>query len=127
MKTRERLEARRIRVEEQLSLKDIAKRLNVSKGSVSLWVRDLPLLQETIGDLHLTGRIKGAKARADNARAIRIQHQRAGYNMARHHQNNPIFVAGCMMHWAEGAKCRNCVDICNIFFAIMAAFHHAIL
>lgn len=112
MKTRERLEARRIRVKEQLSLKNIAERLGVSKGSVSLWVRDLPLSRETIDKRQLAGRIKGGKARADKTRAIRVQHQQAGRDMARH-QNDPLFMAGCMMHWAEGSKDKNSAKICN--------------
>ncbi len=112
MKTRERLEARRIRVEEQMSLKDIAECLGVSKGSVSLWVRDLPLSKETIEERQLAGCFKGGKSRADDARAIRIQHQQTGRNMAQH-QSDPLFMAGCMMHWAEGAKDKNRAKICN--------------
>jgi len=43
MKTRERSEARRLRAEEGRSVKEIAGILSVSRSSVSLWVRDVPL------------------------------------------------------------------------------------
>jgi transposase-like protein len=113
MKTKERLEARRLRVEEQLSLKDIAKRLDVAKGSVSLWVRDLPLSPETVRDRCLKGRIKGGEVRAERTRAIRIRYQRAGRDLALRHQTNPLFAAGCAMYWAEGRKSKNSANICN--------------
>jgi transposase len=43
MKTAERIEARRIRRQEGESIKRIARRLNASVSSVSLWVRDIEL------------------------------------------------------------------------------------
>jgi transcriptional regulator with XRE-family HTH domain len=46
MKIAERNEARRLRREHDLSLKDIASRLGVAKSSVSLWVRDIELTPE---------------------------------------------------------------------------------
>lgn len=113
MKTKEKIEARHIRVEEQLSIKDIAKRLGVAKSSVSLWVRDLPLSKETIADRCLAGCLKGAKIRCDDARAVRVQYQQDGLKMAEKYQDNPLFMSGCMMHWAEGAKDKNIAHICN--------------
>ncbi len=113
MKTKEKIEARRIRVEEQLSIKDISERLGVAKSSVSLWVRDLPLSQETIESKCLAGRIKGGRARRFYARNIRIKYQQAGREMAREHKDDSLFMAGCMMHWAEGAKDKNNASICN--------------
>ena len=113
MKTKEKIEARRIRIKEQLSLKDIAERLGVSKGTVSLWVRDLPLSQKTIEERCLAGRIKGGKIRHDEAKAIRVQYQQAGRKMAEQHKDDSLFVGGCLMHWAEGAKDKNMVSISN--------------
>lgn len=113
MKTKEKIEARRIRVEEQLPLNVIAKRLGVAKSTVSLWVRDLSLPPEVAKQLNMVGVIKGAKIRHDDARAIRIQYQQAGQKMAKKYRNDPFFMTGCMMHWAEGAKDKNMVSISN--------------
>jgi len=119
MKTKEKIEARRIRVEEQLSLKDIAERLGVSKGTASLWVRDLPLSQKTVESRSLRGSVKGAKTRRDDAMRIRVDYQNAGREMARKYKDDPLFMAGCMMHWAEGTKNKNMVGICNTDFYFM--------
>jgi transcriptional regulator with XRE-family HTH domain len=43
VKTAEREEARRLRRDEGLSVKELAGLLGVSKSSVSLWVRDIEL------------------------------------------------------------------------------------
>lgn len=113
MKTKEKLEARRIRVEEQLSLKDIASKLGVSKGSVSRWVKDLPLPVSVIRGRNMAGCTKAGEILHKNAKAARIKHQHNGRKMAVRYKNYPLFMAGCMMHWAEGSKSRNSVRICN--------------
>lgn len=113
MKTKEKLEACKLRIEKRLSLCEIAGILGVSKSSVSLWVRDLPLSQQEIKKRKMVGWTIAGKTRAKKARAIRIQYQLNGRDMAEKHKNNPLFMGGCMMHWAEGAKTRNCANICN--------------
>jgi hypothetical protein len=113
MKTKEKIKARRIRVEEQLSIKDIATRLGVAKSTVSGWVRNLPLSSKTIEARCLAGCIKGGKTRCSDARAIRIQYQQDGMDMAKKYKDDPLFMAGCMMHWAEGTKDKNSVVISN--------------
>jgi len=113
MKTQEKPEARRLRIEEQLSIKAIAARLSVAKSTVSLWVRDLPLSDEVLQQKQLVGATRGGKTRYDDARAIRREYQQAGREMAVSLEDDPLFVAGCMMHWAEGAKSRNTVNISN--------------
>lgn len=125
MKTKEKIEARRIRVDEQLSLKDIATRLGVSKGTVSIWLRDLPLSKETIKSRCMKACTKGGEARSKNARDIRKKYQQDGRDMAIEHKDNPLFMGGCMMHWAEGAKAKNIAHISNTdkyFLAIWIMF-----
>jgi transcriptional regulator with XRE-family HTH domain len=46
MKTAEREQARALRAAEGLPIKEIARRLGVSKSSVSCWVRDIELTPE---------------------------------------------------------------------------------
>ena len=59
MKPLEKAEARRLRREKGLSVKAIAKHLNVSVSSVSLWVRDIPLTKTQRAALRPGRRIKG--------------------------------------------------------------------
>lgn len=113
MKTKEKLEARRIRVEKQLAIQDIANRLGVAKSSVSLWVRDLPLLPTTIKKHNMTGCVEAAHRRSNDARIVRSKYQQDGKEMAHNHQDNLLFVSGCMMHWAEGEKDKNIASISN--------------
>lgn len=45
-RTKEREIARELRLKKRMSIESIAKELNVSKGSVSVWLRDIPLTPE---------------------------------------------------------------------------------
>ena len=54
--------------------------------------------------------VSAARSRA-RARAIRAGYQEEGRLRAR--RGDPEFAAGCMLHWAEGDKCRNAVRIAN--------------
>ncbi len=61
----------------------------------------------------MAGSIKGAKTRRDDAMKIRVDYQNAGREMVKRYKNDPLFMGGCMMHWAEGAKDKNRLSICN--------------
>lgn len=54
-KTQERELARQMRITHRMSVKSIAKELNVSKGSVSVWLRDIPLTEEEKRDRYHAG------------------------------------------------------------------------
>ncbi|HEV3478635.1 MAG TPA: hypothetical protein VG144_04210 [Gaiellaceae bacterium] len=110
MKTQERLEARRIRREEGASMKRIARRLGVSVSSVSLWVRDIELSSEQ--RTALQNKVSGGwAANAVAGRKRRLASQEYGREVVR--DADPMFVAGIMLFWAEGAKARNEVAIVN--------------
>jgi len=113
MKIKEHKEARRLRRERKISIKQIADQLGVAKSTVSIWVRDLPLSENRMKELNIRHKIKGGKNRALIARNQRRQYQLVGYEMARNLKNDPLFVGGCMLHWAEGAKDKNSLRICN--------------
>jgi hypothetical protein len=110
MRTVERLEARRLRSEEGASMKVIARRLRVSVSSVSLWVRDIELSPEQRAVLRnkVSG---GSSANAIAARRRRTLSQEGGRALVR--DADPLFVAGIMLFWAEGAKARNEVSFVN--------------
>jgi len=116
VKTAERAEARRLRQAEGLSVREITRRLRVSKSSVSLWVRDLPLTAEQRARLEaenaLHGRqLRGAAENARKSRLARIRWQDEGRDRARN--GDPLFAAGCMLYWGEGRKTRNAAQITN--------------
>jgi transcriptional regulator with XRE-family HTH domain len=94
VKSEARHEARRLRAEAGLSIRDIAARLAVSKSSVSLWVRDIALTPEQEAALQANDPVR-------NGRLIR---------------------GGCMLYWAEGSKTRNCVQIANADAELLRVF-----
>jgi hypothetical protein len=115
MKTKERAEARRLR-RLGWSVKEIERHLSVSRSSVSLWVRDIRLTDEQIADLHRRsatspGQLAGAAANAAKGRERRFRHQVEGRRRAR--VSDPLHLAGCMLYWAEGDKCREAVRLAN--------------
>ncbi|HEY2372699.1 MAG TPA: hypothetical protein VGH82_09115 [Gaiellaceae bacterium] len=122
MKTDERDEARRLR-SEGWSIKDIQQHLDVSRSSVSLWVRDVPLTDEQRKEL--TSRIRlgplvAGERSAARARTRRCEYQENGRRRAR--IPDPLYAGGCMLYWAEGGKARNSVRLTNADPALLAFF-----
>jgi transcriptional regulator with XRE-family HTH domain len=125
VKTRERELARRIRREEGAAINDIARRLGVSKSSVSLWVRDIELTPEQRQALleknpAYNRQHSGWTKVAERRRAEREACQAKGRALAR--QRDPGFVAGCMLYWAEGTKDRNQIQFVNSDVAMARFF-----
>jgi len=105
MKAKERKEARRMRKEDGLPLSVIADKLGVSKGTVSVWVRDIQLTAEQekiIYDNSRKGPYAEGQRRKKYYRKLREQWQNDGRELAR--ERDPEFIAGCMLYWAEGSK-----------------------
>jgi transposase-like protein len=116
VKTRERELARALRREEGASIKDIARRVGVSKSSVSVWVRDIQLTSEQHEALALRNvaynrQMSGTLKQAARRRAERIEYQEHGRSLAR--VGDPVLAAGCMLYWAEGARHRNSLRFTN--------------
>ena len=116
MKVKEKSEARRLRKEEGLPLGEIAKRLNVAKSSVSLWVRDVELTEEQKLVLLeknpiYNRQLMGCETRRLNARQVRLDAQMKGREKAKNCSD--LYKMGCMLYWAEGSKGRNQLVFCN--------------
>ena len=116
MKLKEQQEARRLRSEEGLALNEIADRLQVSKSSVSFWVRDVVLSEEQAAQLAsqnplLNRQFRSSQVSRERARAARAACQEEGRERAR--QADPLHAAGCMLYWAEGSKSRCTVAFTN--------------
>jgi AcrR family transcriptional regulator len=123
-KPEERAEARRLR-REGMSIKRIAARVGVSPSSVLYWTRDIELTPEQ--DLRNLQYPPGAEVTARRAescrrtwRERRAQWQEEGRRRAS--EGDPLHLAGCMLYWAEGAKGRNGVVLCNSDVHMVAFF-----
>jgi transcriptional regulator with XRE-family HTH domain len=116
MKTAEREQARALRAAEGLPIKEIARRLGVSKSSVSCWVRDIELTPEQEDALRTMNpaynrQLSGWREAAARHREERTRFQEEGRRRAR--DGDPSFIAGCMLYWAEGTKDRNQLQFAN--------------
>ena len=108
MKKEEKTQAREMRKKGE-AISDIAEKLNVSKGSVSLWVRDIKLQKAQKEQLTKRGFSKGAieKRRISRMTKTKAKHletfQRAKEQAAvlRHDSQ---WLLGVSLYWGEGAK-----------------------
>jgi hypothetical protein len=114
LKTSEQRAARHLRGVHGRTLNELAATLEVAKSSVSLWVRHVELMPEAqarINSRQGLGTLVSGKRSAERARHVRRGYQREGRERAR--REDGAYQAGCMLYWAEGAKCRNSVQITN--------------
>jgi len=114
MKVKEKQEAIRLRKEEGLSLREISRKLNISKGSVSLWVRNIELTEEQKEKLHPIKLVndqmdKAREVGIKNAKNKRIEYQKEGREKLINLQGEQkdLFISGCMLYWGEGTKKNN--------------------
>jgi hypothetical protein len=110
-KLKERDEARRLRAEQGLPMKQIAALLGVSPASVHLWTADIAITAEQ-RERNLT-RARGLSGEVwrKKSRDRRLAYQQEGRRRAR--EGDPLHQAGCMLFWAEGSKARNAVILAN--------------
>jgi hypothetical protein len=103
-----------------MPVKQIAAALGVSAGSVSAWTRDIPLSPaQQERNQREACRARGQAWRERN-RGRRLGYQREGRRRAQ--EGDPLHLAGCMLYWAEGAKCRNVVKFANSDTHLVAFF-----
>jgi hypothetical protein len=126
-KPRERARARELR-SQGWSYKRIASALRVSPSSALHWTRDIQLTPEQVhqniygprgpqNPEHIAKRTAAIRA---TAMAQRISYQQQGRAEAMN--GNPLHLAGCMLYWAEGAKEKNRVKVCNSDLAMLVFF-----
>ena len=102
-----------------MPIKRIASRLGVSPSSVLYWTRDIALTPEQrernrsgpLGPQSPEWIMQRAEAIRRSGRVRREAYQHTG--RVRAHVGDALHQAGCMLYWAEGAKSRNTVKICN--------------
>ena len=103
MKVEEKQKSREMR-KQGYSINKISKILEVSKGSVSVWTRDILLTDEQIKSLKHFSREEN-HTQSESARKKRYQWQIEGREKAK--EKNWLHSVGCMLYWAEGAKLNN--------------------
>jgi len=97
-----------------VSICDISKRLGVSKGTVSVWVRNVDMTKEqkeALNKIKMNNLSKGTYKNSEKYRLLRLEYQKEGREKAKN--NDPDHKAMCMLYWAEGSKCKNSCRICN--------------
>jgi hypothetical protein len=116
MKTVERELAVRLRREQGLSIREIAAAVGVSRGTASVWLRDVSLTPAQRAALDarnpsVHGHVAGARANAVRARERRRGFQEAGRRRVA--LGDAAFIAVCALYWGEGAKSRNGMHFSN--------------
>jgi DNA-binding transcriptional MerR regulator len=114
-----KLKARKLR-KKGFSIKEIQKRLKVSRSSVSLWVRDIKLTKKQLEKLYLnqrTGCLKGSIIAAMNKIRKREELTRKliekGEKEIGGLSKRDKFIAGVAMYFAEGGKTDKNIQFSN--------------
>lgn len=88
------------------SYSEILKHVSVSKSSLSLWLRDIPLTKQQ--QKELTGRSKSRYLGSKKNQQKRIELTKIIFSEAKDEAkkliNNKLFLSGSMLYWAEGTK-----------------------
>jgi hypothetical protein len=98
----------------------IAKELNISKSSVSTWVRNIELTVEQKDILKSRNPVFNRYYDSSKSIIIRARNKRYVYQEEGRHlvqnsvgEKRDLLISGCMLYWGEGSKKRNTVTICN--------------
>lgn len=107
MKLKEKIEAIRLRKLGK-SYSEIRKKVKVSKSTLSLWLRDIKLTPAQKGRLYITLRrrnaYKGAKVQQERRIERTKQIIAEAKKEVKYFFENPLFLSGLMLYWAEGDK-----------------------
>lgn len=88
------------------SYSQIKQRVNVSKGTLSVWLRDMPLSQSRINELRASSpqrieRFRNTMAKKKSQRRERV-YKKVAYDIE--NCTIPEFLAGFYLYWGEGTK-----------------------
>lgn len=118
-KSIERLKARDLR-KSGFSIKEIAKKTNVSKSTVSRWCNDIELTKEQIQKLDenqilgaYRGRLIGARIQLEKRLKIISDFKKLGKKEIGNLSNRDLLIAGLSLYLGEGDKKRNQVQFTN--------------
>ena len=108
-----------------MSVGNIAAEIGVSKSSVCLWVRNVPLTPEQLEKLYqanpvYNGQHKGGIVRQAKALAERIKFRQEGAEQAK--KKEWLHSFGCALYWGEGAKSRTTCKVTNSNSELLKTF-----
>lgn len=109
-----------------ISIIKIAKELGVSKSSISTWTKNIVLTEEQQFALsHRPCSDRQAEAHSNTFRIRRQLCQDKGKKKIK--ENDPLYIAGCMLYWGEGLKSKNTVMLANAEPAMLILFKKFLL
>ena len=117
--------AKELRAKDGLSVREIARIIGASRSSVSLWVRGVvlsdPQKEElrkhnpASKDFYKKRSTIASSALSKKYKDLRIGYQESGRELSIQYNSDPLYVAGCMLYWAEGGKTqRNVFSFTNM-------------
>ncbi len=87
---------------------EIRKQVNVSKATLSMWLRDIKLTPDQEKRIYVELRQKNAYRMAKSNQQKRVKNTEKIIKEARQEAvkffKNPLFISGLMLYWAEGDK-----------------------
>lgn len=114
-----RLKARELR-RQGISVKKISKDLGVSKGTASIWVRDIILSVEQLQALKKSmiiggelGRLKGSLMQKERRLKLIEESKKNGIKTISNLNERELLIAGLALYWGEGAKKTREFSFCN--------------
>ena len=118
-KFQQKIKAREMRAEGE-SVKEIAKKVGVTKSTASLWVRDIILSVKQLEDLKKRsikggelGRLKGSLMQKNRRLDLIKKREVEGCEQLKNISDKEFFVAGVALYWGEGSKKKREFYICN--------------
>jgi transposase len=101
-----------------MAMGEIAKKINVSKSSVSYWVRDIRLTPAQKNILNKNGHSVSSieKRRISRLANTKERHKiiyNAAFEEAKTLRNNILWSVGVALYWGEGGKSQNLVRLSN--------------
>src|SRR5258708_11153317 len=114
-----KIQARKLR-ETGVSVRDISKKLGISKSTVSIWVRDIILSIEQLETLRKSqikggerGRIIGSLMQKHRRLDLIEKYKKEGIKELQKISNEEMKMVFLALYWAEGSKKGNDVRFCN--------------
>lgn len=118
-KFKEKIKAQKLRRKGQ-SIKEITKKLKVSKGTVSIWCRDIQLTKKQIARLDARqikggykGRLKGARIQRERYLKKVKELKKQGIKQINRLNKRDLLIAGIALYWGEGDRKGNMIGLGN--------------
>jgi hypothetical protein len=101
-------------------LYEIAKILNVTKGTLVRWFSDVEFTTEERERFANAGRKRGCERRHELSKQRREEAREQGKTAAQ--RLDHLHMIACVLYWAEGDKAKNSAAICNLDVDVLKIF-----